>query len=148
MITQSSVILNCSSGMGLKLLMSTDRNLNVSSQCGGTSLWIRSGRTESSATAEQVSTIHETTSVSLRTFSRKVEEQWELLPIRHLGSLSPQFIKERVDHRLDGAQPNLWCIFQKLGDEIDRFGRCAWPEHLSLPINIETSGRPIENIGP
>ena len=49
MSTQSSVILNCSSGMGLKLWTSIDRNLNASSQCGGTSLWIRSGRTESSA---------------------------------------------------------------------------------------------------
>jgi hypothetical protein len=37
-ITQSSVILNCSNGIGLKLLMSIDRNLNPSSQCGGTSL--------------------------------------------------------------------------------------------------------------
>jgi hypothetical protein len=37
-ITQSSVILNCSNGIGLKLLMSMDRNLNPSSQCGGTSL--------------------------------------------------------------------------------------------------------------
>jgi hypothetical protein len=30
-IAQSSVILNCSSGIGLKLLMSIDRNLNTSS---------------------------------------------------------------------------------------------------------------------
>ena len=49
MIIQSSVILSCSSGMGTKLLISIDRDRSPSSQCGGTSLWIRSGRTESSA---------------------------------------------------------------------------------------------------
>lgn len=45
----SSVRRICSNGIGVKLLMSTPRERSSASRCGGTSLWIRSGRTESSA---------------------------------------------------------------------------------------------------
>jgi hypothetical protein len=72
-ITQSSVILNCSNGIGLKLLMSIDRNLNPSSQCGGTSLCIRSGRTESSAITHPVSPIYHSTSAGAQTFPCEIE---------------------------------------------------------------------------
>ena len=95
---QSSVILNCSSGMGLKLWTSIDRNLNVSSQCGGTSLWIKSGRTESSAATEPVSATHRD----------KIDIQVTNLPEKsrittetpfHSASLHPQL----AVHRRKGA---------------------------------------------
>lgn len=45
---QSSVIFICSSGIGTKLLMSMPRERSSGSVCGGTSLRMRSGRTDSS----------------------------------------------------------------------------------------------------
>jgi hypothetical protein len=95
MSTQSSVILNCSSGMGLKLCTSIDRNLNASSQCGGTSLWIRSGRTESSVNRSApplVAKHHRVTNLPEK--SRITTET----PF-HLASLHPQL----VVHRRKGA---------------------------------------------
>ena len=56
---QSSVILICSNGIGTKWLMSIPRERSSGSVCGGTSLWMRSGRTDNSIFVRQGS-IHRT----------------------------------------------------------------------------------------
>ena len=70
----------------------------------------------------------------------------ELLAIGHPGALDPQFIEERMTHRLHRAQTRLWRVLEKLRDQIDCLRRRARPEHLvgkplSVAVRTHTTSR-------
>jgi hypothetical protein len=113
---QSSEILSCSNGIGTKLSNTIDLEASSGSVCGGTSSRMRSGLIDNSISR------YRRRSAPLpypewhnrnRTFSCKVEQERELLSVRHPRTLPSELIEKRMAHRLNRTQTCLGGVLEQ-----------------------------------
>jgi hypothetical protein len=113
---QSNEILSCSNGIGTKLSNTIDLEASSGSVCGGTSSRMRSGLIDNSMSRyrrKSVTFPYPERRNGNRTFSRKVEQERELLSIGHPRALPSKLVEEWMTHRLDCTQTCLGGVLEQ-----------------------------------